>query len=85
MAGNSIATRFMSVRSFFDNVPVHIDDDGVPAKQQRARNSVIEHRREHTGVVPVQVLQEYFVTVTTKLKLEVGRARGKVDCLPNST
>jgi predicted nucleic acid-binding protein len=69
----------MSVRSFFDtNVLVYVDDDFAPAKQQRARDLVLEHRRERTGVVSIQVLQEYFVTVTRKLKLEVVKARGKV-------
>ncbi len=72
----------MSVRSFFDtNVLVYVDDDFAPAKQRRARDLVLEHRRERTGVVSIQVLQEYFVTVTRKLKLEVGRARGKVELL----
>lgn|SRR5690348_7262975 len=40
-----------------------------------------EHRREGTGVVSIQVLQEYFVTVTRKLKVDVQTARRKVELL----
>src|SRR5438128_12308243 len=67
-AGASIATRFMSARSFFDtNVLVYADDKAAPAKQRRALDLVAEHRRAGTGVVPLQRLQEYCVTVTPTL------------------
>jgi hypothetical protein len=72
----------MSARSFFDtNVLVYADDDDAPAKQRRARDLVYEHRRNGTGVVSLQVLQEYFVTVTRKLKLNSQIARRKVELL----
>ena len=72
----------MSVRSFFDtNVLVYADDKSAPAKQQRAVNLVAEHRRAGTGVVSLQVLQEYFVTVTRKLQVEARVARRKVELL----
>lgn len=72
----------MSVRSFFDtNVLVYADDSAAPAKQQRAIELVSEHRRARTGVVSLQVLQEYFVTVTRKLHLDARIARRKVELL----
>lgn len=72
----------MSVRSFLDtNVLVYADDSAAPAKQQRAIELVSEHRRARTGVVSLQVLQEYFVTVTRKLHLDARIARRKVELL----
>jgi len=70
----------MSVRSFLDtNVLVYADDSAAPAKQQRAIELVSDHRRARTGVVSLQVLQEYFVTVTRKLHLDARIARRKVE------
>lgn len=72
----------MSARSFFDtNILVYTDDDDAPAKQRVARELWHEHRREGTGVVSLQVLQEYFVTVTGKLKHDTRKARRKVELL----
>jgi len=72
----------MSVRSFLDtNVLVYADDSAAPAKQKRAIALVSEHRRARTGVVSLQVLQEYFVTATRKLHLDTRIARRKVELL----
>jgi predicted nucleic acid-binding protein len=72
----------MPVRSFFDtNVLVYADDKAAPAKQRRALELVAEHRRARTGVLSLQVLQEYFVTVTSKLQLDAAIARRKVELL----
>jgi predicted nucleic acid-binding protein len=72
----------MSARSFFDtNVLVCADDKAAPAKQRRAIDLVAEHRRAGTGVVSLQVLQEYFVTVTRKLHIDARIARRKVELL----
>ena len=72
----------MTVRSFFDtNVLVYTDDRSAPAKQRRALDLVAEHRIAGTGVVSVQVLQEYFVAVTRKLRVEPAVARRKVELL----
>jgi len=70
----------MNVRSFFDtNVLIYSDDKASPAKQRRAIELLAEHRRARTGVVSLQVLQEYFVSVTRKLHLDVRIARRKVE------
>ena len=72
----------MSARSFFDtNVLVYTDDKSAPAKQRRALELVAEHRRAGTGVVSLQVLQEYFVAATRKLHVDVRTARRKVELL----
>jgi predicted nucleic acid-binding protein len=72
----------MSARSFFDsNVLLYTDDKASPAKQRRALDLVAEHRRAGTGVVSLQVLQEYFVTVTRKLHVDSRVGRRKVELL----
>jgi predicted nucleic acid-binding protein len=72
----------MPARSFLDtNVLVYTDDRSAPAKQRRAIALVEEHRRARTAVVSMQVLQEYFVTVTRKLSVDAQLARRKVELL----
>jgi predicted nucleic acid-binding protein len=72
----------MSARSFFDtNVLLYGDDISAPEKQRRSRDLVAEHRRDGTGVISLQVLQEYFVNVTRKLRVEPQIARRKVELL----
>jgi predicted nucleic acid-binding protein len=72
----------MSARSFFDtNVLIYADDKAAPAKQRRALDLLAEHRRARTGVVSLQVLQEYFATVTRKLRVDAAIARRKVELL----
>ena len=69
----------MSVRSFFDsNVLVYTDDESAPVKRMRALQLLKEHHETSSGVLSLQVLQEYFATVTRKLKVDVGLARQKV-------
>lgn len=72
----------MSARSFFDtNVLVYADDKSAPAKRRRSIELVAEHRRAGTGVVSLQVLQEYFVAATRKLQVDAATARRKVELL----
>jgi predicted nucleic acid-binding protein len=72
----------MPVRSFFDtNVLIYADDKATPAKQKRTLDLVAQHRRARTGVVSMQVLQEYFVTITRKLGVDAAIARRKVELL----
>ena len=60
---------------------VYADDAGSLSKQKRALELVAEHRRDGTGVLSLQVLQEYFVTVTRKLHVDARIARRKVELL----
>jgi len=70
----------MSARSFFDtNVLVYTDDAGAPEKQARALALLERCRFDRTGVVSAQVLQEYFVTATKKLKVSAEIARRKTE------
>ena len=67
-------------RTFLDtNVLVYSDDPRDPAKQQAALNLIKVHLRQRTGVVSLQVLQEYFVSATRKLKLDAALARRRVE------
>ena len=70
----------MSARSFFDsNVLVYTDDADAPAKQTKALELLAAQRRAGTGVVSVQVLQEYFVAATKKLGVSPVAARRKTE------
>ncbi len=72
----------MTVRSFFDtNILIYTDDKSVLSKQRRALALLAEHRRAGTGVVSLQVLQEYFVAATRKLHIDAQTARRKVELL----
>ena len=72
----------MPARSFFDtNVLIYADDKAAAAKQRKAIDLIAEHRRARTGVISLQVLQEYFVTVTRKLRVDAVVARRKVELL----
>jgi predicted nucleic acid-binding protein len=67
-------------RTFLDtNVLVYSDDSRDPAKQTRALGLIKEHLRLRTGVVSLQVLQEYFVSSTGKLKLSAELAKRRVE------
>ena len=79
---DSRAKRQCPLRSFFDtNVLIYADDKAALAKQRKALDLIAEHRRARTGVVSLQVLQEYFVTVTKKLRVDASVARRKVELL----
>jgi predicted nucleic acid-binding protein len=68
-----------SRRTFLDtNILVYADDAANPVKQKKAIELITAHRSQQTGVVSLQVLQEYFVTVTRKLKLDPSVARKQV-------
>ena len=74
----------MSARSFLDtNVLLYTDSRDAPAKQKRALELLAGHRLARTGVVSLQVLQEYFVAATRKLAVDVGVARRKVELFAN--
>jgi predicted nucleic acid-binding protein len=69
-------------RAFFDtNVLVYTDDASVPAKRKRAIELFASHQRTGSAVISLQVLQEYFVTVTGKLGVDAELAQRKVSIL----
>jgi len=65
------------VTSFVDtNILVYAEDKDESEKHAIARDLIVELWRTRDGVVSVQVLQEFFVTVTRKIKrsLSTGKA-----------
>ena len=70
----------MSDRIFVDtNVFIYADDGARPAKQERARELIRQLIRERSGVVSLQVQQEYFAAATRKLRMASGDARSRVE------
>jgi predicted nucleic acid-binding protein len=70
------------VPSFVDtNVLVYAEDRDAGAKHEKARDLVVDLWNAGGGVVSVQVLQEFYVTVTQKLGkgMPPARAREAVD------
>ena len=69
-----------ALRGFLDtNVLVYTDDPRYPIKQSVAIGLVSDHIRRRTGVVSLQVLQEYFVTITGKFRLAANLAKQRVE------
>jgi predicted nucleic acid-binding protein len=67
------------IRTFIDtNILLYCDDQAAPKKQCLALQLVIENLSDSSGVVSLQVLQEYFVIATRKFKLDAAVARQKV-------
>jgi len=67
-------------RAFLDtNVLLYSDDPRDPAKQRKALDLIKLHRSARTGVISLQVLQEYFVNSTGKLKLDADLAKRRVE------
>jgi predicted nucleic acid-binding protein len=68
------------LRTFFDtNVLVYTDDLSNFLKQKRALDVLNQHKLTKSGVLSLQVLQEYFVTVTRKYGIDPGVARRKIE------
>jgi predicted nucleic acid-binding protein len=64
------------VPSFVDtNILVYAEDKDEKSKHPIARDLVAELWRSREGVVSVQVLQEFFVTVTRKIKRPLSTSR----------
>jgi predicted nucleic acid-binding protein len=72
--GGRISRRFLDT-----NILVYSDDSRDPAKQRKALDLIKEHLRLRTGVVSLQVLQEYFVSATGKLKIDAELAKRRVE------
>lgn len=77
---SEMSSRGRTLRSFIDtNVLVYSDDPRDPVKQTKALDLIKDHLRRRTGVVSLQVLQEYFVSATRKLKLDAELAKRRVE------
>ena len=68
----------MSAKTFVDtNVLVYAYDRNATVKQAIARDLLDELWRERTGVLSVQVLQEFYVTVTKKIGKPLTKERAR--------
>jgi len=66
----------VSRKVFFDtNILLYSDDPRYPNKQNAAVALIELHRRNRTGALSTQVLQEYYANATQKLRLDAGLAR----------
>lgn len=69
-----------STRTFFDsNILLYGDDAAYPRKQALALDLIAAHLHERTGVVSIQVLQEYFVNATRKLGVDPSSAKNRIE------
>jgi predicted nucleic acid-binding protein len=72
----------MTARCFVDsNVLVYSDDRRAGPKRDRARELIEDAMITGTGVLSLQVLQEYFAVSTKKLGLSADSARQKIEIL----
>ena len=72
----------MTARSFVDsNVLVYADDRSAGPKRERARDLIREVMSTRTGVLSLQVLQEYFAVSTRKLGISAAAARRRIELL----
>jgi predicted nucleic acid-binding protein len=70
----------VSARVFLDtNVLLYADDEDAGGKRDRARELLAAALAAGNGVLSTQVLQEYFVNATRKLKLDPARARARME------
>jgi predicted nucleic acid-binding protein len=68
--------------AFFDtNILIYADDALSPEKHARAIELFTDHQRRDTAVISLQVLQEYYATVTRKLGFDAELAQRKVEML----
>ncbi len=66
------------VPSFVDtNILIYAEDRDSPGKHQVARALIIDLWDKREGVLSVQVLQEFYVTATKKLKRPLTGAKAK--------
>ncbi len=74
----------MSDKVFFDtNILVYANDSSEPAKQKIARSLLKDSLEKQNGAISVQVLSEFWVTVTRKIKepLSVEIAEKEIELL----
>ena len=71
-------TSYTTVPSFVDtNILVYAEDRSAKGKHEVARDLLMDLWDDRSGVVSVQVLQEFYVTVTRKLKKPLSSAKAQ--------
>jgi predicted nucleic acid-binding protein len=72
------ATNCTTVPSFVDtNILIYAEDRDAKGKHEVARTLILDLWENREGVVSVQVLQEFYVNVTKKLKKPLTAAKAK--------
>lgn len=72
----------MKDRFFVDtNILVYANDRSIAAKQEQARNIILEGISRGNGVISTQVLGEFYVTVTRKIKIKLPEDIAKREIL----
>lgn len=69
----------MSLAFFDSNILVYTEDASAPLKQKQANSLLDDHLTADTAVFSLQVLQEYFATITRKLHVPPERAQRGVE------
>jgi predicted nucleic acid-binding protein len=69
----------MSLAFFDSNILVYTEDASALPKQKRATSLLDDHLTADIAVLSLQVLQEYFATITRKLHVPAERAQRRVE------
>ncbi|MCK5055877.1 MAG: PIN domain-containing protein [Candidatus Aminicenantes bacterium] len=65
------------------NILVYSMDSNDPGKKEKCRNILKNIREKQNGVISTQVLQEFYVTTTKKLKVEPFIVKNIIHSLEN--
>jgi predicted nucleic acid-binding protein len=65
------------------NILAYAMDQASPSKRERSRSLIRQVQAEQSGVVSTQVLQEFYVVATRKLKVDPILAKGVVQSFEN--
>jgi predicted nucleic acid-binding protein len=71
----------MSLAFFDSNILVYTEDASSTLKQKKANSLLDNYLTSDTAVLSLQVLQEYFATITRKLHVPAERAQRRVEIL----
>ncbi len=70
MDGNGNARKFTMSKIFIDtNILIYSSDQADKLKQTKAREVLRDILKNHIGVISTQVIQEFYVVATNKLKI----------------
>ena len=71
----------MNAKTFVDtNVLVYAYDERQDASKKTAQTILLDLRQERSGALSMQVLQEFYNTVTRKLRHSASEGQGSIDC-----
>jgi len=71
MDGNGNARKFTMSKIFIDtNILIYSSDQADKLKQTKAREVLRDILKNHIGVISTQVIQEFYVVATNKLKID---------------